>query len=114
MSRTTLKNNLPRRAQLEKLAARAVAKTALRVEVKWKEGIVEMGAVDTGDYLNSVQTDLEKPLQATVGSPVEHAPHVEYGTVHMQGRPAATVAGEDKEIERDFKRDLKKVLRPGR
>jgi hypothetical protein len=55
----------------------------------------EAPAVDTGALINSIQTDA-KPmsLTATVYTPMDYAPHLEYGTVHMAARPSFTPAAE--------------------
>lgn len=46
-------------------------------------------AVDTGTLVNSISTDARPgALEATVSTPVEYAPHLEYGTVNMESRPA--------------------------
>ena len=42
--------------------------------------------VDTGNLRGSI-THQVSGLSGTVGTPLEYAPHVEYGTVHMQRQP---------------------------
>lgn len=65
-------------------------KTAFSIEAKWKADV----RVDTGMYRNSIQTKIEGPLKATIGSPLDYAVYNELGTRHMAGRPSATTAAD--------------------
>jgi HK97 gp10 family phage protein len=110
---TTLKNNLPKVAKdSEKKAAQLVERTAYLVESKTKENLVKYGAVDTGNLLNSFQSVKLGPLKWGVGSHVEYAPHVEYGTAKMPGRPALTEALADDQVKKNFSKTLSMIFKP--
>ena len=78
--------------------ARAVAESVLdiaarHVEAGWKERIVEVGAVDTGAYVNSVHVQPgHKPMERTIADSVEYGLYVEMGTSRMAARPCAAPA----------------------
>lgn len=99
-------------AQLHAEASREVRTTAFEVEADIKNAMMgaksgriygshqasapgEAPAVDTGNLVNSIVTEA-KPgsLTATVSTAVEYAPHLEFGTVNMQPRPAWVPAAE--------------------
>lgn len=68
--------------------SRAVRAAAFTVEGKAKALLVEKGAVDTGNLLNSIATVVEdRGLTAFVGTAVHYAPYIEYGTYKMAARP---------------------------
>lgn len=67
----------------------AVAEIALGVE----RGAKERCPVDTGRLRSSIGVNFEDGgLAADVGSNVEYAPHVEFGTVNMAAQPYLTPA----------------------
>lgn len=100
------KNNLPRiQSQLERALSELVRKTAFKIEAKAKT----LAPVDTGLLRNSIQTNIEGPLQATVGTPVEYAPYQEFGTRHQKGKPFLTPAAD--EAEKDFQSDVREIER---
>lgn len=100
-------------AQLRTEASKAVRVTAFEVEADIKQAMTggpktgraygdhqasspgQAPAVDVGTLINSIVTDA-KPgaLTATVYTPVEYAPHLEFGTVRMEPRPAWVPAAE--------------------
>ena len=106
-------NNMPRIADsLRREASSIVRETAFSIETdihnqmaESKSGRIygghqasapgEAPAVDTGAYTNSIQTDAKQgSLTATVYTPSEVGPHLEYGTVYMAPRPHFTPAAE--------------------
>lgn len=81
MSRVTLKSDLGRIArEMEPKAAIVVAKVA--IDIEGGATIRTPPKVDTGDLMGSWKASPEGDLEWVVGSGVEYAPHVEYGTVH--------------------------------
>ena len=91
----------------EKEAARlAVAASALRIQARAKGD----APVDTGRLRNSIATEQEN-LTARVGTNVDYAPHVEFGTRRMHAQPYLFPAAEE---ERDnFRREIARFLREG-
>ena len=66
----------------------ALEAVGLQAEGYTKENIVRMKAVDTGRLLNSITHGVDtSDSTAYVGTNVEYAPYVEYGTVRMPARP---------------------------
>lgn len=51
-------------------------------------------AIVTGLFHDSIQTKTVGPLESMVYSNVEYAPHLEFGTVHMEARPSFVPAAE--------------------
>lgn len=105
----TSKNNLPRIAsQIERALSDLVRKTAFKIEAKAKA----LAPVDTGLLRNSIQTDVEGSLKATVGTNIEYAGYQEFGTRHQKGKPFLTPAADEqkKEFEADVK-NLERSLR---
>lgn len=70
----------------------AITKACLDVEAFAKTDV----PVDTGNLENSIQADLEHvdAYEGTVGTSVEYASYVEYGTGKMPARPYLTPAAE--------------------
>jgi phage gpG-like protein len=68
-------------------ASRVVRESAFALEGAIKANIVGVGAVDTGNLLNSVHTEVLDPLSAEVGTGVEYAPYIEFGTYRTRARP---------------------------
>lgn len=103
------KNDLPRIAsRLDKVLANLVKKAAFGIEAKAKQ----LAPVDTGVLRNSIQTTIEGPLRATVGTNIEYGPHQEFGTRHQKGTPFLTPAADEqkKEFEKDV-RNLERSLK---
>lgn len=103
------KNDLPRIAsQIERALTQIVKKTAFGIEAKAKA----LAPVDTGLLRNSIQTRIDGPLKATVGTNVEYAAHQEFGTRHQKGKPHLTPAADEqkKQFEQDV-RNLERSLR---
>ncbi len=71
-------------------AGLVVRKAALDIEAYAKSVV----PVRTGNLKNSIQTHQLNDLQAIVGTPVEYAAYVEYGTYKMAPRPYLTPAAE--------------------
>ena len=103
------KNDLPRIAsQIERALSQLLRKHAFGIEAKAKA----LAPVDTGLLRNSVQTKIDGPLKATVGTNIEYAPYQEFGTRHQRGKPFLTPAADEqkKEFEKDV-RNLERSLR---
>lgn len=103
------KNNLRRiESQLQKALSNAVKKAAFSIEATAKS----LAPVDTGLLRNSIQTRVESPMKATVGTSVEYAEYQEFGTRHQKGKafltPAADV--EKKKFEKELQ-NLERSLR---
>ncbi len=77
-------------AQLRRQASAAIRKAAYDIEAHAKAVV----PVDTGNLKNSIQTTMENDLTAIVGTHVEYAPYVEYGTHRMAARPYLGPAAE--------------------
>ncbi|HOG46295.1 MAG TPA: HK97 gp10 family phage protein [Anaerolineae bacterium] len=75
---------------LRQRASAAVRKAGHDIKAKAKETV----PVDTGNLKNSIQAMMEGDLTAIVGTHVEYAPHVEYGTHKMTERPYLGPAAE--------------------
>jgi HK97 gp10 family phage protein len=103
------KNNLPRiTSRLPKRVSEIVKKTAFAIESEAKQ----LAPVDTGALRNSIQTHIDGPLKAEVGSVLEYAEYQEYGTRHQHGTPFLTPAADKqkKEFQKDL-RDLERSLK---
>ncbi len=77
-------------AELRPKASEIVAKAAADIEARAKQVV----PVDTGNLKNSIQTEMDGDLSASVGTNVEYAPYVEYGTSRMAAKPYLTPAAE--------------------
>ena|ERR1051326_525959 len=100
------KNNLPRiSSQIERALSAAVRKAAFAIEAEAKT----LAPVDTGMLRNSIQTDIEGPLKATVGTNVEYAAYQEFGTRHQKGTPFLTPAADAE--EKRFESELGEIER---
>jgi len=64
-----------------------VARTVLDLEAQEKQTIVAVGAVDTGELLNSVQGTLTGDTSGEVTVGAAHGRFVNDGTVRMPARP---------------------------
>lgn len=70
----------------------------------------EAPAVQTGVYINSIQTTQIDKRSAEVGTNSEIAPYLEFGTAHMAKRPHFTPAVH--KLERQMERQAADSLRP--
>lgn len=70
----------------------AITKACFDVEAEAKDAV----PVDTGNLKNSIQSDLDRldSLEGEVGTNVEYAPYIEYGTAKAPERPYLTPAAE--------------------
>jgi HK97 gp10 family phage protein len=91
-------------AELTPRLSKVVAATALEVEATAKHDV----PVKTGNLRRSLHTSFRDPLHAQVGTDVEYAPYVEYGTSHMAGQPYLTPAAERARVP--FVAAVKRVL----
>ena len=66
--------------------SRALRKTALDLEADIKLFILQVGAVDTGNMLNGVSSDI-KPFWAEIGPTADYSHFVNGGTSKMAPRP---------------------------
>ena len=60
-----------------------IKKTSERIVADAKQNLTDNGSVETGDLRNSITSNLEKnstTVQAEIGTNVEYAPFVEWGT----------------------------------
>lgn len=106
---TQSKNDLPRIAsQLDRALSNLLKKTAFGIEAKAKT----LAPVDTGLLRNSVQTRIDGPTKASVGTSVEYAEYQEFGTRHQKGKPFLTPAADEakQEFEKNV-RDIERSLR---
>jgi hypothetical protein len=80
-------NKLPKLSpQLQQGARNEVARAAHALEAQEKAKITEMGAIDSGFMLGSVQAQPDGDMAWTVANGAEYSPHVNYGTVKMPPR----------------------------
>ena len=66
--------------ELERALEEGILSIALTMEAFAKQKIKEQGAIDLGQLLNSITVKLISPRHAIVGTNVEYAPAVEFGT----------------------------------
>lgn len=100
------KNDLPRiSSRLERALSDLLRKTAFSIEAKAKT----LAPVDTGLLRNSIQTTIDSPTKATVGTNVEYAPYQEFGTRHQKGTPFLTPAADDE--QKDFEKNVREIER---
>ena len=90
-----------------------VAATAINVQNDAKQNLVDNGSVVTATLKNSIlaKKDPSKPLTYRVGTPVEYAAFVEYGTVRSRPKPYLEPALRDNAA--DFKKKIKKAVKDG-
>jgi HK97 gp10 family phage protein len=89
MATEVVKNNLPHiESQIAKAFSELVRKTALAIEA----GAKQLAPVDTGFLRNSLTTEINEPLKATVGTNVEYAKYQEFGTRFQKGKAFLTPA----------------------
>ncbi len=65
--------------------------------------------VDTGDLKASIDLVIESSTEAIVGSALDYAPHVEFGTLNQSAQPYLYPAKNDAEAAAD--RIMKRVVR---
>ncbi len=83
-----------------------VAQSAFQIEAKAKAIV----PVDTGNLKNSLTTVIEPSgIMARVGTNVEYAPHVEFGTRRASAQPYLFPSAE--EVKPHFLEAMKKVTR---
>lgn len=92
------------RGQLRQRASQVVRTTALDIEAQAKATV----PVDTGTLKNSIQAEQAGDLAWQVGTPVEYAPYVEYGTTKMAPRPYLGPAAEA--VRGPFEQAMKHLL----
>lgn len=73
--------------QVESVSAQQVRALAAVGEGYMKQEIQAVHAVDTGNMLNSVTTQMNGPKSALIGPTVDYAPFVALGTSRMAARP---------------------------
>ena len=93
-----------------KAAQRLVAKNAIDIQRGAKRR--DRVPVDIGRLRSSIEVDIKPDkLNAEVGTNVEYAPFVEFGTRHMRAQPYLGPAFEDgvESFMRDLKRELSRI-----
>lgn len=74
--------------EVQACVERALEMIGLQAEKHAKEALTKQGAVDTGRLRNSVTHQVIMLLDAVaVGTSVEYAPYIEFGTYKMGARP---------------------------
>lgn len=84
--------------QALRAAADELSNTAYSVEKTAKENIKRNRTVDTGRLLGSISTDIKQDgsgVTAEVGTNVEYANYIEYGTCKMGAKPFLNTAFEE-------------------
>ena len=84
--------------QALRAAADELSNTAYSVEKTAKENIKRNKTVDTGRLLGSISTDIKQDgsgITAEVGTNVEYANYIEYGTYKMSAKPFLNPAFEE-------------------
>jgi HK97 gp10 family phage protein len=82
-----------------------VLRSALRIQARARERC----PVDTGRLRNSIAIELDEDrLSGSVGTNVDYAPYVEFGTVHMAAQPYLFPSIEEEQPE--FIRRLREQL----
>ena len=102
---------MPRR--VEKGLKGVIVKSGNEGVAEWKGRLTLMKAVDTGLLKGSVRVQFSSDfLRAVIGTAVEYAIYVEFGTRRMAPRPAyrLTVASLEISINKDILNMLDKVL----
>lgn len=69
--------------EIEDKIAAAIVKGCLAVEADAKRN----APVRTGNLRASITTNIISPYEGEVGTNVEYAPYLEYGTIHIAARP---------------------------
>lgn len=74
---------------------KALEMIGLQGERHAKEALTQQGAVDTGRLRNSVTHQVISEDSVAIGTNVEYAPYIEFGTYKMDARPYIRPAIED-------------------
>ena len=71
--------------------------------------------VDTGELQSSISAEVQSEFEAHVIATAEHAPYVEFGTVHMMAQPFMAPAVEQHRTEfvRETKSKVKSAVENG-
>lgn len=96
-----VEDNIPSiEAEVEAAVGRALEMIGLQAEKHAKEALTKQGAVDTGRLRNSVTHQVISENAVAVGTSVEYAPYVEFGTSRgMDPRPYIKPAVENYQNE---------------
>ena len=78
--------------EVEATARKIVEKAARDIEANASANVVTMGAVDTGNLLNSIAAEQLTPDRWRVFAGADYAAYVNYGTTFMGARPFFTQA----------------------
>ena len=78
--KSTLKNTEKKIDKKIVALNQAIHQSGLLLETAIKQDIASYPSVDTGRFLGSIESDLSKPLQASVFTRVKYAKFLEYGT----------------------------------
>ncbi|MCR5271995.1 MAG: HK97 gp10 family phage protein [Lachnospiraceae bacterium] len=78
------------KAAKDAAVTKALEMIGLQAEGYAKENITRVGAVDTGRLRNSITHAAEGDDTEVIGTNVEYAPYIEYGTSKMKERPYLT------------------------
>ena len=81
--------------EAEAAIGRALEMIGLQGERHAKEALTQQGAVDTGRLRNSVTHQVISEDSVAIGTNVEYAPYIEFGTYKMDARPYIRPAIED-------------------
>lgn len=92
-----IEDNIPTiEDEVDEAVERALEMIGLQAEKYAKQALTNQGAVDTGRLRNSVTHQVIMLLEAVaVGTSVEYAPYIEFGTRKMSARPFIKPAVED-------------------
>ena len=83
-----VEDNIPSiEEEVEAAVGRALEMIGLQAEKHAKEALTQQGAVDTGRLRNSVTHQVISETAVAVGTNVEYAPYIEFGTYKMGARP---------------------------
>jgi HK97 gp10 family phage protein len=91
-------------AEMRRAISQVIRKTAADCEA-FAKGVVP---VRTGNLKNSIQTEIESEMSASVGTNVEYSTFVEFGTTRMSARPYMTPATE--RVRDPFFRAMEQIL----
>ena len=95
-----VEDNIPSiEAEVEAAVGRALEMIGLQAEKHAKEALTKQGAVDTGRLRNSVTHQVISETAVAVGTSVEYAPYIEFGTSKMNARPYIKPAVENYQNE---------------
>jgi len=92
-------------AEFELMISDIVNKAALQIEREAKLNC----PVDTSNLKNSIHAKPIDETSAQVGTNIEYAPYVNYGTIHMSARPFFTNAVNS--VEDEFKSKIQQAVK---